>query len=408
MPIPVVDMFARRERREIQRLAEEATVLHQRIAELERELQRRRDRLTGLLALEPFHELLVTEVRRAARHDRPLTLVLLRLDRLADIQAEHGFTAADRVLAQSGRLIRAASRREDVLARSGPDEFALLLPDTDEQAALACAERLLLELEVLEVGKVHCVSASAGVAALGQGRDPVVMLAQAGRALAEARTAGGGRMVVAQGDDREPDVAARLGREDAVDALAHALLARDNYTGEHSKSVVEMTCAVARALGLGREESEHVRAAALLHDIGKMGIPDAILNKPGPLTDAERATMAEHPVIGERILRVIPGMGPVARIVRHEHESWDGSGYPDGLAGEAIPIGSRIILACDAYHAMTSDRPYRAAMSHADAIGELRRCAGAQFDANVTEALLGYLYGWRQIHGALPAGTPAG
>ena len=116
--------------------------------------------------------------------------------------------------------------------------------------------------------------------------------------------------------------------------------------------------------------------------------------------------MAEHPVIGERILRVIPGMGPVARIVRHEHESWDGSGYPDGLAGEAIPIGSRIILACDAYHAMTSDRPYRAAMSHADAITELRRCAGRQFDANVTEALLGYLYGWRQMHGALPAGAP--
>ena len=381
-------------------------MLRDRIAELEREVQRRRDRLTGLLALEPFHEQLVTEVRRATRHDRPLSLVLLRLDRLTDIQAEHGFTAADRVLARSARLVRASSRREDVLARSGPDEFALLLPDTDEQDALACAERLLLELEVLEIGQVHCVSASAGIAGLGSG-DAVVMLAQAGRALAEARSAGGGRMVVAAaGDDRGPDGASRLGREDAVDALAHALLARDNYTGEHSKSVVEMTSAVARSLGLGREESEHVRAAALLHDIGKMGIPDAILNKPGRLTDDERAIMAEHPVIGERILRVIPGMGPVARIVRHEHESWDGSGYPDGLAGEAIPIGSRIILACDAYHAMTSDRPYRAAMSHADAIAELRRCAGRQFDANVTEALLGYLYGWRQMHGALPAGAP--
>ncbi len=396
-----------RARRERERLAAEADALRRRVAELERELRRRTDPLTGLLALEPFHEQLVTEVRRATRHDRPLALVLLRPDRLADIQAESGFTSADRVLARCARLVRGASRREDVVARTGPDEFALLLPDADERAALACAERMLLELEVLEVGTIHCVSASAGIAVLGRGRDAFLLLAQAGRALAEARAAGGGRMVVFTPDDgQDAGAAARLGRADTVDALAHALLARDHYTGEHSKSVVDMTSAVARALGLGREESEHVRAAALLHDIGKIGIPDAILNKPGALTDEERAVMAEHPVIGERILRVIPGMGPVARIVRHEHESWDGSGYPDRLAGEEIPIGSRIILACDAYHAMTSDRPYRAAMSHADAIAELRRCAGTQFDGNVTEALLGYLYGWRQMHGALPAGSP--
>ena len=124
-----------------------------------------------------------------------------------------------------------------------------------------------------------------------------------------------------------------------------------------------------------------------------------MLHKPGPLDDAEWELMREHPAIGERILRAIPGMGPIARIVRHEHERFDGKGYPDGIAGDAIPIGARIILACDAYHAMTSDRPYRKGMSHADAVGELAEHAGTQFDPRVTEVLIGALYGRRQSGG---------
>ena len=119
-----------------------------------------------------------------------------------------------------------------------------------------------------------------------------------------------------------------------------------------------------------------MRQAALLHDIGKVAIPDEMLNKPGPLDDDEWEVMREHPVIGERILRAVPGLGAVARIVRHEHERFDGEGYPDGLTGSDIPIGSRIILACDAYHAMTSNRPYRQAMPHAEAVRELAALRG--------------------------------
>jgi HD-GYP domain-containing protein (c-di-GMP phosphodiesterase class II) len=186
------------------------------------------------------------------------------------------------------------------------------------------------------------------------------------------------------------------GREQAISALAVALLERDRYTGEHSESVLKMVEGVAEGLGLDAKEVERIKAAALLHDIGKVAIPDDILHKPAKLNDEEWKLMREHPAIGERILRAVTGMGGVARIVRHEHESFDGSGYPDGLAGNDIPIGSRIILACDAYHAMTSDRPYRDAMAHKDAVDELLDNAGKQFDPEVVECLLGYLYGHRQ------------
>jgi HD-GYP domain-containing protein (c-di-GMP phosphodiesterase class II) len=181
-----------------------------------------------------------------------------------------------------------------------------------------------------------------------------------------------------------------------IAALASALQERDRYTGEHSESVVDLTARVGESLALDEDEISRIRTAALLHDIGKVGVPDEILHKPGPLDEREWEIMRQHPVIGERILRAIPGMGAVARIVRHEHERWDGDGYPDRLAGAQIPIGSRIILACDAYHAMTSDRPYRRAMTHAAAMTELSGNAGAQFDPDVAQALVGYLFGRRQ------------
>jgi diguanylate cyclase (GGDEF)-like protein len=170
--------------------------------------------------------------------------------------------------------------------------------------------------------------------------------------------------------------------------LAAALTERDSYTGEHSASVVETAWTVAAALGLDAIEVEHVGHAALLHDIGKVGGPDRILHKSGPLAGDEWELMREHPLIGERILRAIPGMGGVARMVRHEHERLDGGGYPDGLRGEEIPIGSRIILACDAYHAITSDRSYRDAMPHHEAVAELVRGAAAPFDPRVVSSLL--------------------
>src|SRR5829696_7506627 len=176
-----------------------------------------------------------------------------------------------------------------------------------------------------------------------------------------------------------------------VRSLALALEARDGYTGEHSDAVERLSVAVAGRLGLNRAQVADVQSTALLHDIGKIGIPDRVLHKPGRLDADECALMHEHPVIGERILRPLPGFGSVATAVRHEHERWDGGGYPDGLAGEAIPLASRIVLACDAWNALVSDRPYRRALPAPGARAELERCAGSQFDPRVVGALLACL-----------------
>jgi len=179
----------------------------------------------------------------------------------------------------------------------------------------------------------------------------------------------------------------------ASQALLAALDAREHYTGEHSRSVLDLALAVARALGLEPRELAEVGQVALLHDIGKVGVPDGVLQKPGALDDAELGLMRAHPAIGERIVRAVDGLAHIAPAVRAEHERWDGTGYPDGLAGDAIPLASRICLVCDAYDAMTTDRPYRRALDEPAALAELESGAGRQFDPRVVEVLLDVLRG---------------
>ena len=174
-------------------------------------------------------------------------------------------------------------------------------------------------------------------------------------------------------------------------ALVAALEAKDAYTAEHARSIVEQAEKVGVRLGLDDAALRDLRFAAVFHDIGKISVPEAILSKPGPLTPEEREIMERHTIVGEQILAPVEFLAGVRALVRHEHERWDGAGYPDRLAGEAIPLGSRIIFACDALHAMTSDRPYRAALPLEDAIAELRRHSGTQFDPQVVEALLAVL-----------------
>lgn len=177
-----------------------------------------------------------------------------------------------------------------------------------------------------------------------------------------------------------------------LDALfLRALAERSVELDEHNERVSALVVATADALGVPERERPTIVAAARHHDLGKIVIPSSILDKPGPLTKDERKLMRQHSVVGAALLSAVPELLPAAGIVRHHHEAYDGSGYPDGIAGEDIPLGARIVAVCDAYDAMVSERAYRKAMSHAAAIAELRRCARRQFDPTVIEALVATL-----------------
>ena len=368
-----------------------------RLSELERQLEARavRDPLTGLLAFPAFERRLDEEVERSRRHGRALSVAMVDVDGFRALNARNGRHLGDDILKKVAHILDGFTRATDVTTRASADEFVVMLPETLADDAKICLERILLELEAASVGAVESLSASIGIAEAARGMSSEELVTAAGAALDRARAAGGCRIDVS-GAGADAEGSQESSHQDAISGLAEALLERDRYTGEHSESVVDLAASVARGLGLDGAEIERIRHAALLHDIGKVAIPDEVLHKDGPLDDKEWEIMRQHPAIGERILRSIPGLGGVARIVRHEHERFDGGGYPDGLSGSEIPIGSRIILACDAYHAMTSDRPYRKAMGHAEAVRELAASAGTQFDPEVTEQLIGCLYGQAQ------------
>jgi HD-GYP domain-containing protein (c-di-GMP phosphodiesterase class II) len=172
------------------------------------------------------------------------------------------------------------------------------------------------------------------------------------------------------------------------DVLLRALAERDSELGVHLDGVAELACATAERLGIPDEEMEATRQTALLHDVGKVAIPDEILRKPGPLDDSEWAFIRRHTIIGERIISAAPSLAAVAPLVRSTHERYDGAGYPDGLVGADIPLIARIVAVCDAYHAIVTTRSYRDARDSSSAIAELRRCSGTQFDPEVVEAFV--------------------
>jgi two-component system cell cycle response regulator len=238
-----------------------------------------------------------------------------------------------------------------------------------------------------EHGDVETVLADAAEA-LSERGDGFIITCSYGRVMLPAEAAGAEhalhvadqRMYLQKNGGR-----VSAGRQSS-DVLLRALSERHPSLGDHVHGVAELAVSIGARLGLLPEELENLRQAAELHDMGKVAIPDAILDKPGPLDEAEWEFMRRHTIIGERILQAAPALEGVATIVRSTHERMDGKGYPDRLAGEAIPLASRIVLVCDAFEAMTADRSYRKAMSAEVAIEELERCAGEQFDPRVVEA----------------------
>ena len=295
------------------------------------------------------------------------TLAFFDLDGFKGYNDGFGHAAGDMLLDRlAGRLAAVVDGRGRAY-RLGGDEFCLLVEGrlTAEDPMIAAAVAALREQ-----GEGFSVGASYGVVTIPDEADSATHALQ----LADQR------MYAAKDDSRQSS------RRQTCDVLLQVLREREPELHVHLNGVAALAAAVGRVLGLTCEERDEVARAAELHDVGKIAIPDAILHKPGPLDDDEWRLMREHTVVGDRILGAAPAMRPVARIVRSSHERWDGGGYPDGLAGEQIPLGARIVAVCDAYDAMTSARPYQRRIPHARALAELRRCAGTQFDPRVVEA----------------------
>lgn len=349
------------------------------------------DPLTGLGNHRHFHERLQRELDAAEEHGGYLSLVLLDIDDFKLINDAFGHPVGDRVLSQiSSRL-----RQGGEAFRLGGDEFAVLLPDVNETHALAAAESILERIGAGELGHVGPVTISAGVATFPQhGRERDALIRLADSALYWAKDHGKNRVRAARpdlvelSDFREAARGAdRAARFRAAAALARAVDSRDAYSGSHSERVAEVAATIAAQLGLTADEIELTRLAGSLHDLGKLAIPEEILQKPSTLTSAECLVVQRHPQIGHSMLESL-GVRPIAEWVLHHHERWDGTGYPAGLAGEEIPLGARIIFVADAYTAMTSARLYGEPLSHDEAIAELQHCAGSHFDPDVVRAFV--------------------
>jgi diguanylate cyclase (GGDEF)-like protein/putative nucleotidyltransferase with HDIG domain len=348
------------------------------------------DDLTGLRNQRALWREL-TRRAEACSKSSPLAVVMLDFDLFKEINEGYGHAIGDAVLRRGASVLRAAAPSPRLAFRYGGEEFAMLVPG-DESEGRELAEHVRADI-ARQNGALPAVTVSCGVAQLDSPVEPWVALDRADAALRDAKRAGRNRVVVAS--RRDLNASAYLVEElehetarRAAMALAVATLeVRDTNTAEHSDDVLTLCESVGRELGFEGRELERLMAGAQLHDVGKVAVPSAILNKPGPLSDAEWSVIREHTVIGERILRSVPEMAEVATIVRHSHEHWDGSGYPDGLAGEQIPLASRVILCADAFHAIRSDRPYRAGRPAAEALAEVRVASGTAFDPAVVKAL---------------------
>jgi diguanylate cyclase (GGDEF)-like protein/putative nucleotidyltransferase with HDIG domain len=355
----------------------------------------RTDPLTGLPNRVALHEAVEREIERATPHNRALSVVVIDLDRFNRINERHGIAAGDRVLYSVANLLEERSRLMDVVARSGGEEFAILLPEMDQHTAFLFAEEILQAIRQTFVKPQIEITASAGVASFPEhAQDLAGLLSDGDRALRAAKALGRDRAVI-----YSPEVTAVLGSvsgKRSVEAqshlatvlsLAEALDQRDAGTARHSQTVGHFCEMMAIELGMDDDRVQRIRLAGVLHDIGKIGVPDSILCKPGSLTTEEMDQMKRHPELGARILSSRELDDVRAWILAH-HERPDGTGYPKALGRDEIPIEASILAVGDAYEAMTSDRVYRMAIGPDKAREELLRWSGKQFSRPVVDAFL--------------------
>lgn len=327
------------------------------------------DALTGLCNRAFFEE----ELRRQEKgRSFPVSLVLCDLDGLKVVNDMLGHDQGDELLRRAAKVIESCVRGSDVVARIGGDEFALILPQTDRKTAEEVVSRIVEAAERDNAQHTNLpLSISVGVTTAKDALRPLrEIYKEADDAMYLNKLAGG----------KDP-------RGAVIRALKAALEKKDFHNTERMKEIV---CMLGEAVGLSREEMDNLRLLVDMHDIGKLGVPDHILFKPGPLTEEERKEVQRHPEVGYRIAISSGELAPVAPFILQHHERWDGQGYLQGLKENQIHILSRIMAIVDAYDAMTSERPYRSAMSHEEALKELKICAGTQFDPTLVEIFVNH------------------
>ncbi|GAC1564950.1 MAG: hypothetical protein NVS3B14_01130 [Ktedonobacteraceae bacterium] len=403
----------RRQRDELEN-AEELKRLHQELQSKHEALNEANARLAALATSDPLTGLpnhrtvmlrLEEEISRCQRTQESCAVLFIDLDHFKQINDTWGHRAGDAVLCETGRRLKEVLRREDFVGRYGGEEFAIILIGTALAEARQVADRLQRvladepfrwEAEESPLAANISITGSIGIALYReQGYTCETLIEAADSAMYHAKRSGRNRVCVAGEETNHMqetlEMCAEQHTTDAVvlHALTAVASAHDDDTSAHSIRMVHLAQETARILGCSEEEIHLIRLAALLHDIGKVGVPHEILHKTGPLTDEEWKVMRRHPGIGRQILTQAGGKFELlSHIVIAHHERWDGKGYPYGLSEESIPLGARILSLADSYDAMTSDRPYRKAMLPLDARIELQRCSGNQYDPHVVVAFL--------------------
>ena len=364
------------------------------------------DRLTRVANRPTLLAHLFAELERVARYGRPLSIAFMDIDHFKAVNDTYGHEVGDVVLRGVADLFRENTRASDLVGRYGGEEFVLVLPETTVDEATAVAEKLrLLVLKkrfAAGVAGELAVSVSIGVAG-GQGQFLRIdqLLRDADSAMYSAKALGRNQTYVfAETDDDSARIprapispagrarAAEVGelaRQAAEATLAAVVAPLPHYRGKPSSLIAAIAVRMARELELPEQEVERIRVASLLHDIGKLAVPEQILEKPGPLSADEWQSVVQHPRIGQVIIDQVAAVKDAGAIILHHHERFSGHGYPYGLRGADIPLGARIVAIADAYDAMLHDRPYRKAIGHDRAIDELRRHATMQFDPELVD-----------------------
>ena len=358
------------------------------------EQRARIDELTGLYSRRHFEERLKGEIARHSRYGNVFSLLMIDLDSFKTYNDIYGHPSGDRLLSQIGEIVMRSVRDADQAFRYGGDEITVILPQTATGEAYVVAERIRENIAAEMKAREIAVTCSIGLASYpSDGVMSGELVNVVDTALYYAKQTGGDRTYLSSKIlselPNETGTYARGSGLSTVYALASAVDAKDHYTYGHSRKVNTYAVALAEAISLSPDEVSKISTAALLHDIGKIGISDRILNKKGKLTDDEWEAIKSHPRLGANIVGNIPGLVPCVSGILYHHERWDGTGYPEGLEGEAIPMDARILAIADAFAAMTSVRPYREAFCEEEVIKQLKQNAGKQFDPRLVEVFIG-------------------